>query len=133
MSPTITSPRVDYEELVQADRIHGSVHFDPRVYAIGECVAHRGATYGLVAPLFEMAKVCANHLAGYGIARYAGSQVSTKQAGMLAGSATNVVQAQDTARSTGTPTVVPSSITPSSEILANPDVRRVYLGDRFDG
>jgi nitrite reductase (NADH) large subunit len=52
--------------------------FDPRVYAIGECVAHRGATYGLVAPLFEMAKVCANHLAGYGIARYAGSQVSTK-------------------------------------------------------
>jgi nitrite reductase (NADH) large subunit len=46
--------------------------FDPRVYAIGECVAHRGATYGLVAPLFEMAKVCANHLAGYGIARYAG-------------------------------------------------------------
>ena len=52
--------------------------FDPRVYAIGECVAHRGSTYGLVAPLFEMAKVCANHLAGYGIGRYAGSQVSTK-------------------------------------------------------
>jgi nitrite reductase (NADH) large subunit len=52
--------------------------FDPRIYAIGECVAHRGQTYGLVAPLFEMAKVCANHLAGYGIGRYAGSQVSTK-------------------------------------------------------
>ncbi len=52
--------------------------FDPRIYAIGECVAHRGLTYGLVAPLFEMAKVCANHLAGYGIGRYVGSQVSTK-------------------------------------------------------
>src|SRR5450432_3483739 len=52
--------------------------FDPRVYAIGECVSHRGATYGLVAPLFEMAKVCANHLAGHGIGRYIGSQVSTK-------------------------------------------------------
>jgi len=52
--------------------------FDPRIYAIGECVAHRGQVYGLVAPLFEMAKVCANHLAGYGIGRYAGSQVSTK-------------------------------------------------------
>ncbi len=52
--------------------------FDPRIYAIGECVAHRGLTYGLVAPLFEMAKVCANHLAGYGISRYRGSQVSTK-------------------------------------------------------
>ena len=52
--------------------------FDPRIYAIGECVAHRGQVYGLVAPLFEMAKVCANHLAGYGIGRYAGSQLSTK-------------------------------------------------------
>ena len=37
--------------------------YDPRIYAVGECVAHRGIAYGLVAPLFEMAKVCANHLA----------------------------------------------------------------------
>lgn len=41
--------------------------FDPRIYAVGECVNHRGTVYGLVAPLFEMAKVCANHLAEYGI------------------------------------------------------------------
>ena len=52
--------------------------FDPRIYAIGECVSHRGSTYGLVAPLFEMAKVCANHLALHGIGRYVGSQTSTK-------------------------------------------------------
>ena len=52
--------------------------FDPRVYALGECVQHRGKTYGLVAPLFEMAKVCANHLANHGIARYEGSVTSTK-------------------------------------------------------
>lgn len=52
--------------------------FDPRVYAVGECVQHRGMTYGLVAPLFEQAKVCANHLARYGIGRYAGSVTSTK-------------------------------------------------------
>ena len=45
---------------------------------MGECVAHRGGTSGLVAPLFEMAKVCADHLAGYGSAATAGSQVSTK-------------------------------------------------------
>ena len=38
---------------------------DPRIYAVGECVAHRGNTYGLVAPLFEMAKVCATHLAEF--------------------------------------------------------------------
>ena len=37
--------------------------FDPRIYAVGECVQHRGSGYGLVAPLFEQAKVCANHLA----------------------------------------------------------------------
>ncbi len=52
--------------------------FDPVIYAVGECVEHRGLTYGLVAPLFEMAKVCANHLAKYGIGRYEGSMTSTK-------------------------------------------------------
>jgi nitrite reductase (NADH) large subunit len=52
--------------------------FDPRIYAVGECVNHRGIAYGLVAPLFEMAKVCANHLAGFGIGRYPGSLTSTK-------------------------------------------------------
>jgi nitrite reductase (NADH) large subunit len=52
--------------------------FDPRVYAVGECVSHRGIAYGLVAPLFEQAKVCANHLAQVGFGRYAGSVTSTK-------------------------------------------------------
>ncbi|MCP5419021.1 MAG: NAD(P)/FAD-dependent oxidoreductase [Gammaproteobacteria bacterium] len=52
--------------------------FDPRVYAVGECVQHRGVCYGLVAPLFDQAKVAANHLANYGIARYEGSVTSTK-------------------------------------------------------
>ena len=52
--------------------------FDPRIYAVGECVQHRGQTYGLVAPLFEQAKVAANHLAKMGIARYEGSITSTK-------------------------------------------------------
>ena len=52
--------------------------YDPRVYAVGECVAHRGISYGLVAPLFEMAKVCANHLANFGIGQYKGSVTSTK-------------------------------------------------------
>jgi nitrite reductase (NADH) large subunit len=51
---------------------------DPRIYAVGECAAHRGVAYGLVAPLFEQGKVCATHLAQFGIGRYAGSQVSTK-------------------------------------------------------
>jgi nitrite reductase (NADH) large subunit len=73
--------------LAEAARIHCSrgiivndtmQTFDPLVYAVGECVNHRGSVYGLVAPLFEQAKVCANHLAEFGIARYSGSVTSTK-------------------------------------------------------
>jgi nitrite reductase (NADH) large subunit len=52
--------------------------FDPKIYAVGECVSHRGVAYGLVAPLFEQAKVAANHLAQMGIGRYSGSVTSTK-------------------------------------------------------
>jgi nitrite reductase (NADH) large subunit len=51
---------------------------DARVYSVGECAAHRGTAYGLVAPLFEQAKVAANHLAQFGIGRYVGSLTSTK-------------------------------------------------------
>ncbi|MGD8592264.1 MAG: nitrite reductase large subunit NirB [Gammaproteobacteria bacterium] len=52
--------------------------YDPRIYSVGECVQHRGVAYGLVAPLFEQAKVCANHLAHLGYSRYEGSVTSTK-------------------------------------------------------
>ncbi len=52
--------------------------YDPRVYSVGECVQHRGATYGLVAPLWEQARVCANHLVKLAIARYQGSVTNTK-------------------------------------------------------
>jgi nitrite reductase (NADH) large subunit len=51
---------------------------DARIYAVGECAAHRGIAYGLVAPLFEQGKVLATHLAEFGIGRYSGSLTSTK-------------------------------------------------------
>jgi nitrite reductase (NADH) large subunit len=51
---------------------------DARIYSVGECAAHRGIAYGLVAPLFEQAKVAANHLAQFGIGQYKGSLTSTK-------------------------------------------------------
>lgn len=51
--------------------------FDPNIYAVGECVQHRGTTYGLVAPLFEQAKVAANHLVELGYSRYEGTVTST--------------------------------------------------------
>ncbi|MBN8506448.1 MAG: NAD(P)/FAD-dependent oxidoreductase [Burkholderiales bacterium] len=51
---------------------------DPRIYAVGECAAHRGVAYGLVAPLFDQAKVAALQLAQFGLRGYTGSQTSTK-------------------------------------------------------
>lgn len=51
---------------------------DPNIYSLGECVQHRGQCYGLVAPLFDQAKVCANNLAGDGSQAYEGSVTSTK-------------------------------------------------------
>ena len=51
---------------------------DPRIYSVGECAAHRGIAYGLVAPLFEQGKVCATHLGQFGTGCYTGSLTSTK-------------------------------------------------------
>lgn len=52
--------------------------FDPRIYAVGECVEHRQAVYGLVAPLWDQARVCANHLAYRGHSHYRGSVTATQ-------------------------------------------------------
>ena len=52
---------------------------DPNIYAVGECVQHRGQVYGLVAPLWEQAKVLADHITGHNAeAAYHGSKVATK-------------------------------------------------------
>jgi nitrite reductase (NADH) large subunit len=51
---------------------------DADIFAVGECVEHRGQCYGLVAPLYEMAKVLAVQLAGENSASYEGSVTSTK-------------------------------------------------------
>jgi nitrite reductase (NADH) large subunit len=51
---------------------------DKNIFAIGECVEHRGQCYGLVAPLYEMAKALAAVLAGEIVTGYAGSVLSTK-------------------------------------------------------
>ncbi|HEV8116834.1 MAG TPA: FAD-dependent oxidoreductase [Acidimicrobiales bacterium] len=51
----------------------------PDVYAVGECVEHRGLVYGLVAPLWEMAAVLADHITGANpSAAYRGSKLATK-------------------------------------------------------
>jgi nitrite reductase (NADH) large subunit len=52
--------------------------YDPRVYAVGECVQHRSATFGLVAPIWDQARVCGAHLAGAGVRRYVQSTSPTR-------------------------------------------------------
>lgn len=52
--------------------------YDPKIYAVGECIQHRDDTFGLVAPLFEQAKVCANHLSAHGVAEYKTLPSATK-------------------------------------------------------
>ncbi|HLL65843.1 MAG TPA: nitrite reductase large subunit NirB [Micromonosporaceae bacterium] len=52
---------------------------EPDIYAVGECAQHRGETYGLVAPLWEQARVLADHLTGANpAAAYHGSRTATK-------------------------------------------------------
>ncbi len=50
---------------------------DRRIFAVGECVEHRGVTHGLVAPLWEMAAVCADQLSGIATSHYEGSVPAT--------------------------------------------------------
>lgn len=49
----------------------------PDVYALGECVEHRGAVFGLVAPLYDQAEVLAKTLLGNSAA-FTPKQLSTK-------------------------------------------------------
>ena len=51
---------------------------DPAVFSVGECVEHQGQTYGLVAPLWDMAKVCADTMTGVAQSAYAGTVTGTR-------------------------------------------------------
>ena len=50
---------------------------DPAIMAVGECVQHRGACYGLVAPLWDMCRSLADGLVEKP-SGYRGSVTSTK-------------------------------------------------------
>jgi nitrite reductase (NADH) large subunit len=51
---------------------------DPHIFAVGECVEHNGQVFGLVAPLWEQAKICAAWLGGDESAAYVPPPVFTK-------------------------------------------------------
>ena len=61
--------------IVVDDTLHT---YDPRVYAVGECIQHRTATFGLVAPIWDQARVCGAHLAGAGHRRYVQKATATR-------------------------------------------------------
>jgi len=50
---------------------------DPAIFAIGECAEHLGQVVGLVAPIWDMARVCAEHIAGGATACYRPGAVGT--------------------------------------------------------
>ena len=52
--------------------------YDPSIYALGECIQHRGDTFGLVAPLYDQARVLTNHLSEHGVAHYQTLPTATK-------------------------------------------------------
>jgi nitrite reductase (NADH) large subunit len=63
--------------IVVDDRLR--VQDEEDIYAVGECVQHRGEVYGLVAPLWEQAVVLANHVTGADTSSaYLGSRTATK-------------------------------------------------------
>jgi len=107
--------------------------FDPSIYAVGECVQHRGSTYGVVAPLCEQARVCAAHLAERGVRRYRGSSVSTQ----LKIDGIEVFSAGDAAGSACSETLVfrdPGRRVYKRLVLENDRVRGAVLyGDIRDG
>jgi len=51
---------------------------DPDIYSLGECAEVDGQVYGLVAPLYEMARVAASHLAGDETPAFKHSDTPTK-------------------------------------------------------
>ncbi|MDQ1003416.1 nitrite reductase (NADH) large subunit [Neobacillus niacini] len=50
----------------------------PNIYAVGECVEHRGMVYGLVQPLYEQGKALAKRICGIEGQGYEGSVLSTQ-------------------------------------------------------
>ncbi|MBV8751504.1 MAG: NAD(P)/FAD-dependent oxidoreductase [Hyphomicrobiales bacterium] len=50
---------------------------DPNIYAVGECIEHNGQVFGLVAPIWDQAKVAGGRLAGEESAVYVPPPVFT--------------------------------------------------------
>ena len=56
----------------------GMCSSDPAIYAVGECIEHRGAVFGLVAPIWDMAKVLADRVTATAESGYNPSVTGTR-------------------------------------------------------
>ena len=61
--------------VVVDDRMRTS---DPSIHAVGECIEHRGATYGLVAPIWDMCRVAAQALTDEPTAGFSPPAIGTR-------------------------------------------------------
>ena len=92
--------------IVVNDYIETSI---PDIYAVGECAEHREVTYGLVAPLYEQAKVLAETIVGKRESTYEGSITGTQ----LKVSGVDLYSA--------------------GEIMDDPSVKAIKVHNEFDG
>src|SRR5262245_58553959 len=76
-------PNIDLAKAAELDVNRGIVvtddmrTTDPDIFAVGECVEHRGMVFGLVAPLWDQARVCGAQLAGDGKQLFSSKALST--------------------------------------------------------
>jgi nitrite reductase (NADH) large subunit len=76
-------PNIDLARAAQLDVNRGIVvgddmrTSDPAIFAVGECTEHRGNVFGLVAPIWDQARVCAARLAGDDSALFASRDIGT--------------------------------------------------------
>ncbi|NHC02715.1 nitrite reductase small subunit NirD [Acinetobacter sp. 187] len=90
--------------------------YDPSIYAVGECIEHRGQTFGLVEPLWGQAFICASHLAEHGSLTFKAPTVPTQ----LKVSGCNVFSAGSIEINTDTNDM------PFEDILLNDEKRQIY-------
>ncbi len=76
-------PNIDLAKAADLDVNRGIVVTDDMrttdadIFAVGECVEHRGSVFGLVAPIWDQAKVCAARLTGDESALFTSRALST--------------------------------------------------------
>ncbi len=79
ISPNVELARESALPVERAIVVDDGLQVAPHIYAVGECAQHRGQTYGLVAPVWEQARVLAQRLSGQSPdAQYGGSKTSTR-------------------------------------------------------